>query len=123
MPIPSEGGTGAGGLVVRIAGTRWVIPLAGVIEVVRAARLIRVPGGVPAVRGMVNHRGRILTVADASRALELPGDAGTGGEVVIVEWQLRRFGIAVDAVVELNGETRTSLAEIDLERIATAIFA
>jgi len=43
--------------------------------------------------------------------------------VVIVEWQLRRFGIAVDAVVELNGETRTSLAEIDLERIATAIFA
>ena len=123
MPTPSEGGAGPGALVVQVAGARWAMPLAGVIEVIRAARLIRVPGGVPAVRGMVNHRGRILTVADAIRALGLPGDAGTGGEVVIVEWQHRRFGIAVDAVIELNSEARTGLAEIDLERIATAIFA
>ena len=123
MPTPSERETGAGALVVQVAGARWAIPLAGVIEVIRAARLIRVPGGAPAVRGMVNHRGRILTVADATRALDLPGDAGTGGEVVIVAWQHRRFGIAVDAVVELNGEARTGLAEIDLAQIATAIFA
>ena len=123
MPTPSEGGTGTGGLVVQVGGARWVVPLIGVIEVVRAARLIRVPGGVPAVRGMINHRGRILTVADAFRALDLSGDAGAGSEVVIVEWQLRRFGIAVDAVVELDGEARTGLAEIALERIAAAIFA
>ena len=122
MPTP-EPLSGTSGLVVQVAGNRWAIPLAGVIEVLREARLIRVPGGVPAVRGMVNHRGRIVTVADAVRALDLPGDPGLGGEVVIVEWQHRRFGVAVDAVVELNGEARTSLAEIDLERIATAIFA
>ena len=115
--------SGASGLVVQVAGTRWAIPLAGVIEVLREARLIRVPGGVPAVRGMVNHRGRILTVADAVRALELPGEGGQGRDVVIVQSAHRRFGVAVDAVVELDGEARTSLAEIDLERIATAIFA
>ena len=122
MPI-AEPGPGSSGLVVQVAGGRWAIPLSGVIEVLREARVIRVPGGVPAVRGMVNHRGRILTVADTSRALDLAGDGGSGSEIVVVEWQHRRFGVAVDAVVELHGEARTSLAEIDLERIATAIFA
>lgn len=120
--MPELGG-GAGGLVVQVSGVRLAIPLAGVVEVLREARVIRVPGGVPAVRGMVNHRGRILTVADAVRALDLPGEAGPGREIVVVEWQHRRFGIAVDAVVELSGEARTGLAEIDLEQIATAIFA
>jgi chemotaxis signal transduction protein len=110
-------------LVVEVAGSRWVIPLAGVIEVLREARIIRVPGGVPAVRGMANHRGRILTVADTVRALDLPGSAGAAGVIVIVQSEHRRFGVAVDAVVELSGEARTGLAEIDLERIAAAIFA
>jgi chemotaxis signal transduction protein len=118
-----EGSQAGAGLVVQVAGIRRFIPVGSVLEVLREARIIRVPGGVPAVRGMVNHRGRIITVADAVRALDLPGESGVGGEVVVVEWRLRRFGVAVDAVVELNGEARTGLAEIDLEQIATAIFA
>ena len=40
-----------GGLVVRVAGSRWFIPVAGVIEVLRDALIVRVPGAVPAVRG------------------------------------------------------------------------
>ena|ERR1700733_1380957 len=120
MPEPL---TAVGGLVVQVAGVRWAIPLAGVVEVLREARIIRVPGGVPAVRGMVNHRGRILTVADAVRSLELPGDSGGTRDVVIVQHGGRRFGVAVDTVVELNSEARTGLAEMDLERIALAIFA
>jgi hypothetical protein len=43
--------------------------------------------------------------------------------VVVVQWEQRRFGVAVDAVVELNSEARTGLAEMDLGRIALAIFA
>ena len=120
MPETAAGG---GGLVVQVAGVRRLIPVGSVVEVLREARIIRVPGGVPAVRGMVNHRGRIITVADAVRALDVTGDAGSGGDVVVVQWQQRRFGLAVDAVVELTSEARTGLAEIDLERIATAIFA
>jgi chemotaxis signal transduction protein len=119
----TESAAGGGGLVVQVAGVRRFIPVASVLEVLRDARIIRVPGGVPAVRGMVNHRGRIITVADAVRALSLTGDSGDGLEVVVVEWQQRRFGVAVDAVVELNSEARTGLAEIDLEQIAAAIFA
>ena len=112
-----------GGLVVQVAGSRWLIPVGQVIEVLRDARMVRVPGGVPAVRGLANHRGRILTVADPIRALEHPGESGGSREVVVVEWQGRRFGLAVDGVVELGSEARTGLADIDLERIAAAIFA
>ncbi len=119
MPEPSQAGVG---LVVQVAGLRRFIPVTSVLEVLRDASIIRVPGGVPAVRGMVNHRGRIITVADAIRALGLPGESGAGGEVVVVQWQHHRFGVAVDAVVELNSEARTGLAEIDLEQIAAAIF-
>jgi chemotaxis signal transduction protein len=106
-----------------MAGSRWYIPVANVVEVLRDARMVRVPGGAPAVRGMANHRGRILVVADAVRALDLGGGGATGSEIVVVEWEGRRFGLVADAVVELVGEARTGLAEINLGRIASAIFA
>ncbi|HEY3935040.1 MAG TPA: chemotaxis protein CheW [Gemmatimonadales bacterium] len=119
----TDPGQRVGGLVVQMAGARWYIPVESVIEVLRDARMVRVPGGSAAVRGMANHRGRILVVADAVRALDLGGGGATGSEVVVVEWEGRRFGLVTDAVVELVGEARTGLAEIDLGQIATAIFA
>jgi purine-binding chemotaxis protein CheW len=114
---------GVGGLVVRVAGTRWFIPVAGVIAVLRDAVVARLPGTPPAVRGVVNHRGRVLTVADPIRALGLAGDAGGVAEVVVVEAGGHRFALAVDAVVELAAEPRTGLATLDLDSVATAIFA
>ncbi|HEY8061204.1 MAG TPA: chemotaxis protein CheW [Gemmatimonadales bacterium] len=113
---------GVDGLVVRVAGIRRYITVTSVVEVLREVSIIRVPGAVPAVLGMVNHRGRVLTVADARRALDLAGDQTTGREIVVVDWQARRFGVAVDAVVELVAGARTGLAEIELDRIAAAVF-
>lgn len=119
----AEARAAVGGLVVGVAGARWFIPVAGVVEVLRDALVVRVPGTPPAVRGMVNHRGRILTVADPIRALELPGDGGRTADVVVVEATGRRFAVAVDAVVELAAEARTGLATLDLDQVAHAIFA
>lgn len=113
----------AGGLVVRVAGERRLIPVARVVEVLRDARIVRVPGAEAAVAGVVNHRGRILTVADAAVALGLAVAPEAAREVVVVSWGQRRFGLAVGGVVELIAEPRTGLAEIDLERIAAATFA
>jgi len=118
-----EGGAGVGGLVVRIAGGRWFIPVGRVVEVLRDAAITRVPGTAASVRGLVNHRGKVLSVADVVRALGLPGETGAGGEVVVVEGGGRRFAVAVDGVVELAPEARTGLATLDLDQVATAIFA
>ena len=110
------------GLVLRAGGVRWFIPAAQVIEVLRGAAIVRIPGAPPVVRGVVNHRGRILTAGDPIRALELPGESTEALEVVVVEVPGRRFAIVVDGVVELTAEPRTGLATLDLDRIAATIF-
>jgi chemotaxis signal transduction protein len=122
--IPVTGDTAARvtGLVVRVAGTRWFIPVEEVVEVLREPVVARVPAAGPAVAGVVTHRGRVLTVADPVRALELPGQAGGSRDVIVVVAAEHRFAVAVDAVIELVAEPRTGLATLDLVAVARAVF-
>ena len=110
------------GLVVRIAGARFYVAIESVVEVLREPMVARLPGAPATVTGVVNHRGRVLTVADPVRALELPGNPASGGEVVVVAVGERRYALAVDAVIELVAEPRTGLATLDLERVTRAVF-
>ncbi len=110
------------GLVVRVAGVRWFLPVETVVEVLRGAPVARIPGAPPVVRGLVNHRGHLLTVADPVRALALPGTSGEGRDVVVVATGTRRFAVAVDAVIELAAEARTGLATLDVAAVADAVF-
>lgn len=110
------------GLVVQVASVRWFVPLEGVVEVLRRPVVARVPAAAPSVLGLVNHRGRVLTVADPIRALQLPGEGGSLADVVVVEARGRRFAVGVEAVIELAHEARTSLATMDLERVADGVF-
>ena len=116
--------TGAAGscLIFRLGAGRWYLPVSSVVEVLRGVPLTRVPGAAPAVRGLVNHRGRVLTVAHLGQILEIPLDPSGTEEVVVVEAAGHRFGVAVDGVLELSAEPRTGLAMIDLEQVASAIF-
>jgi purine-binding chemotaxis protein CheW len=109
-------------LIFRLGGGRWFLPVGSVVEVLRRVPLTRVPGAAPAVRGLVNHRGRVLTVAHLGQILDIPLDASGSEEVVVVEAAGHRFGLAVDGVLELSSEPRTGLALIDLEQVAEAIF-
>ncbi len=110
------------GLVVRVAGTRWFVPVAQVIEVLREPVVARLPAAGAKVVGVVNHRGRVLTVADPVRSLELPGQPGGHRDVVVVQVEAVRFAVAVDAVIELLAEPRTGLATLDLGAVARAVF-
>jgi purine-binding chemotaxis protein CheW len=109
-------------VVVRIGSTRWALPVIQVIEVLRDAPISRIPGAASGVRGLVNHRGRVVTVADPALALGLAEQPVESPEVVVLQVDGRRFGIAVDAVVELLPEARTSLAMLEVEQIVKAIF-
>lgn len=111
-------------LVVRLGADRWSIPVAAVIEVLRGQTLTRVPGADPVVLGLVNHRGRVLTVGDPARALGVADAGATVRDLVVVEPPGHpRFAIVVDAAIELAGDARTGLAPLDLDMIAIAIFA
>ena len=120
--MPGDGAGGRAGLVVRVAGARWLLPFSAVIEVLRSPGIAPLPATPAAVRGVVNHRGRILTVADPIRALGLPGAGATGGDVVVVELGGRRFGVAVDGVVELAAESRAGMEVLALDAVELAVF-
>lgn len=110
------------GLVVRVAGARWFVPLGGVVEVLRRPVVARIPAAAPSILGLVNHRGRLVTVVDPVRALDLPGAGGAANDVVVVEARSQRFAVGVDAVIELAAAPRTGLATLDLEQVADAVF-
>ena len=53
-----------GGVVLRLAGSRYVIEMAAVAEVVPLSKVTRVPGTPGWLTGVANWRGRILPVVD-----------------------------------------------------------
>ncbi len=118
----SEPAAGTSCLIFRLGAKRFYLPVESVVHVMRSVPLTRVPGSSPTVLGLVNHRGKVLTVAHMGEILGLPLD-GASPEVIVVEDAGRRFALGVDAVLELAAETRTGLATVDLEKVATAIFA
>src|SRR3990172_12567895 len=85
-------------LVFSLAGERYGIETAQVLEVVPLRGLTPVPCTPPFVLGVVNHRGRIRPVLDLRRLFELatPG-VPEGGRVVAVEAGGMTFGIFADA--------------------------
>jgi purine-binding chemotaxis protein CheW len=61
---------------VVVDGARYGVPVADVLEVQPAAALTRLPLAAPAVRGLMNLRGRIVTVLDLRRCLGVPEREG-----------------------------------------------
>src|SRR5205807_3432409 len=55
-----------------VAGSCYGVEVLRVQEIIRAQPLTRVPRAPHVVRGLINLRGRIVTVLDLRRRLELP---------------------------------------------------
>lgn len=81
------------------AGGRWFgCPLGDVREVLPLGALARLPGAPPHVLGLLNVRGRLVTVLDLGRRLDAAATGGAGGYVLIVADGDRQAGCRVDAV-------------------------
>jgi purine-binding chemotaxis protein CheW len=86
-------------LVFTLAGERFGIETAHVLEAISLRELIPVPCTPSFVLGVINYRGRILTVLDLRRVLNLPGeDMAAGSKVIAVEAGDGTFGIAADTI-------------------------
>lgn len=87
-------------LVFSLAGERYAIETAHVLEVVPLRELTPVPCTPSFVRGVVNYRGLVLPILDFRRLFELAAQGGSeGGQVVAVEAAGMTFGILAEAVV------------------------
>jgi len=102
-PAAGEGDAGAGPrlLLVVVGGERFGCPLEAVREVVAARATARLPGAEPHVLGLMNLRGRLLTVLDVGLRLALPSAAPDGGHVLVVEVEGREAGCRVDQVLRV----------------------
>lgn len=97
-------------LVFFLAGERYGIETAHVLEVVPLRELTPVPCTPSFVLGVINHRGRILPVLDLRRLFELAGQGITeGSRIVAVEAGGMTFGIFADAVA---GTVRVGAHEV-----------
>ncbi len=90
-------------IVVDLAGERFATDIAHVSEVIRNYQLHRVPGAAPEVDGVVNLRGRVVTVLSGRRLLGLAEESPHPEErVLIVEWEGELFGVRVDRIVGVH---------------------
>ena len=97
-------------LVFTVAGERYGIETAHVLEVIALLGLTPLPGVPPVFLGVVNSRGRILPVVDLRRLFGLAGQGvGEGGRAVLVDAAEVAFGIYADAV---GGIVQVSLPDL-----------
>lgn len=78
------------------------LPIGCVQDVFKVERLTRIPLAPPEIAGVVNLRGRIVTVIDMCRQLGLSRGDGDGPAMALgIEFKSESFGLLIDAVGEV----------------------
>lgn len=98
-------------VIFRVDRERYALPLPSVREVVvPPARFTCVPRSPPAVRGVMNLRGRVVTVVSLAALLELPVAEAVEGRVVLLDRRRRDLGLWVTDVESIEPLERISPA-------------
>jgi purine-binding chemotaxis protein CheW len=85
-----------------IGGQLFGLPIAGVQDVFVPDRLTRVPLASPEIAGLLNVRGRILTIIDMRRRLDMEAlEEGCRTLAVGIEHNGESYGLLIDKVGEV----------------------
>lgn len=93
----------------RVADLVFAVESTTVREIVPNQRATRIPGADDAVDGLINVRGRLLTLVDCRRALSYPPRTGDG-PIMLVSVGAQTAGLAVDDVIDLFSVANDDLA-------------
>jgi purine-binding chemotaxis protein CheW len=86
-------------VVFRLEKERFALPLAAVREVVvPPLAYSRVPRAPDAVRGVMNLRGRVVTVVELAPLIELSEATGAGQKIILLDRGRRDLGLLVTEV-------------------------
>jgi purine-binding chemotaxis protein CheW len=109
-----------------IAGQMFGLPIERVQDVFKPAHVTRVPLAASEIAGVLNLRGRIVTIIDMRSRLELSARADDRAPMAIgIETRSESFGLLVDAVgevLELPDAAREQ-NPINLDRKLAAVSA
>jgi purine-binding chemotaxis protein CheW len=90
-------------LVFTLAGRTRCAPVEDVREIVPIAPLTRLPGAPRHVRGLINLRGTLVTVIDASLCLYgVNADNNPDASILLVDRRDRIAGVMVDNVFDIQ---------------------
>lgn len=85
-----------------IGETLWGIDTLRVQEVIRVSDVTPVRHAAPSVAGVINLRGKIVTIVDLGKKLALPqATAAAETRIIIVEWNSEYVGLLVDRVSDV----------------------
>jgi purine-binding chemotaxis protein CheW len=111
------------------AGELFGLPIERVQDVFTATSITRVPLAGPEIAGVLNLRGRIVTVIDLGKRLQLQSSRNTVANMAIgLELGAESFGILVDRVTEVlslpDGERKASPINLDnkLGGVSAGVF-
>ena len=89
-------------VVFRLAEHEYALRLESVSEVLRMVAITPLPEAAPWLAGVINRRGRVITVIDLRVRLGLPAPApGLTTPIIVVEADGRQLGVIADSVVEV----------------------
>jgi purine-binding chemotaxis protein CheW len=98
-------------VIFRVEKERYGLPLAAVREVVvPPERFTRVPRAPAAVTGVMNLRGRVVTVVELRQLLGLPDGSTPPGRVMLLDRGRRDLGLLVTDVEGIEAVERVSTA-------------
>ena len=93
-----------------VGGQLFGLPILRVQDVFKPERVTRVPLASPEIAGVLNLRGRIVTLVDLRQRLHLPPPADGKPQMAIgVEWRGESYGLLIDTigeVLKLDDEAR-----------------
>lgn len=92
-------------VVFEVGNLRFGIPLAGVQEIDRCGKITTLPRTPPWLRGITNLRGKIFSVTDFRKLLQLSDESPVSGEKIVVIQSPRlemRTALVVDRVLGIR---------------------
>jgi chemotaxis signal transduction protein len=113
-------------LVFSIAGRARCAPVEAVREIVPITPTTRLPGAPSYVRGLINLRGTLITVMDATKCLYGVEADDTLASILLVEHRGRVAGVIVDNVFDIQSLPATELEDgsmLDLHEMVGSALA
>ena len=111
-----------------IGGQLFGLPIARVQDVFVPERMTPVPLAAAEIAGLINLRGRVVTMIDMRRRLGLPVDAHRPIQMAVgVEWHNESYGLLIDAIGEVlmlptaGREPAPANLDIRLARVAAGV--
>jgi purine-binding chemotaxis protein CheW len=98
-------------VIFRVGALICAAPAGIVREILPRLPATRIPGVAQAIEGLVNVRGTLLTVLDGHVLLRQERRVEDEGAIVLVEVAGRRYGLAVDQVLDFLEVPEQSVAQ------------